>query len=121
MTRQPKLSRFLTAHTGNLKEIIQSPFGRNHTVTSLFVYMSRSILTALAVMCRWASVRGSIPQPIVVTTAFAATASARSGNRLLALFLTLLGLRLVGEVLHSGLYGNEYWEDEFDKKGKYWR
>ncbi|EJK59226.1 hypothetical protein THAOC_20580 [Thalassiosira oceanica] len=101
--------------------LLESPFGRNHTVTSLFVYISRSILTALAVMCRWASVRGSIPQPIVVTTAFAATASARSGNRLLALFLTLLGLRLVGEVLHSGLYGNEYWEDEFDRKGKYWR
>ena len=62
-------------------------------------------------MCRWAGVRGTIPQPIVVMTAFATVISCRR-QRMLTLGLTLLAMRLVGEFVHGSLYGNESWGEE---------
>ena len=80
-------------------------------MTSLFLYITRSTIAAFSILCRWATVRGSIPQPIVVVLAFATLVSARK-QRILALGLTLLGTRLVGEFIHGSLHGNEFWDDE---------
>ena len=90
------------------KQLLLSPFGQHHTVTSLFIYMSRSTLTAFSILCRWAGVRGTIPQPIVTTILFAVLVSARRGQRLFSAGLTLLALRLVGEFAHGSLHGNDW-------------
>ena len=63
--------------------------------------------------------RGTIPQPIVVTTVFAALVSSR--RRVVALGLTVLVLRLAGELLHGGLNGNEFWDDEYDVEERTWK
>lgn len=47
--------------------------------------------------------------------------SARRGQRVLSVGLTLLALRLVGEFVHGSLRGNEFWDDEYDKKTHDWR
>jgi len=113
--RRPRMKR------GSLENIILSPFGHSHTVTSLFLYVARSSLTAFAILCRWAGVRGTIPQPIVVTTVFAILLSARRGQRVVSVALTVLGLRLVGEFIHGSLHGNEFWDDEYDFEEHGWK
>ena len=104
----------------SLEQLLLSPFGRHHTVTSLFLYISRSTLTAFSILCRFAGVRGTIPQPVVVLTAFAAVVSSRGGKRMLSLTLTLLALRLLGEFVHGSINGNEFWDDEYDKEAHDW-
>lgn len=101
--------------------MLQSPYGHSHTVTSLFLYISRSTLFAFALLCKWAGVRGTIPQPIVVTAVVAMLLSARGGNRVLIGGLTMLALRLLGELLHGGLHGNEFWDDEYDYNEHDWK
>ena len=103
------------------QQLLLSPFGREHTVTSLFLYVSRSALTAFGILCRWAGVRGTIPQPIVVTSVIAAILSSRGGQRVLSLALTLFAMRLVGEFIHGSLHGNEFWDDEYDYKSHDWK
>ena len=102
------------------KQLLLSPLGREHTVTSLFLYITRSSLNAFGTLCRWAGVRGAIPQPIVVITVFAVLVSSRSGQRLFSLILTLLALRMVGEFIHGSLHGNEFWDDEYDSELHEW-
>lgn len=72
-------------------------------------------------LCRWAGVRGTIPQPIVVTTVFAMLVSARRGQRVVAVGLTLLALRLAGEFVDGSLNGNESWDDEYDVEANDWK
>mmetsp|Transcript_1368 Transcript_1368/g.2357 ORF Transcript_1368/g.2357 Transcript_1368/m.2357 type:complete len:110 (+) Transcript_1368:75-404(+) len=104
-----------------MKQLLLSPFGRDHTVTSLFLYISRSALTSLAILCRWAGVRGTIPQPVVVTTVFAMLVSSQRGQRMASVTLTVLALRLLGEFIHGSLNGNEFWDDEYDFKDGDWK
>ncbi|KAL3816340.1 hypothetical protein ACHAXA_011440 [Cyclostephanos tholiformis] len=92
-----------------------------HTVTSLFLYVSRSALTAFGILCRWAGVRGTIPQPIVVTSVIATILSSRGGQKVLSLVLILLAMRLVGEFLHGLYSGNEFWDDEYDFQSRDWK
>ena len=105
----------------DMKQLLLSPFGRGHTVTSLFLYISRTTLTAFGVLCRWAGVRGTIPQPIVVMSVVAIIVSSRRGQRMMSLALTVLALRLVGEFIHGSLHGNEFWDDEYDFKSHNWK
>ena len=105
----------------NKKQLLLSPFGRHHTLTSLLLYVSRSALTAFSVLCRWAGVRGAIPQPIVVAAVLAILISARGGTRTASVMLTLLALRLVGELVHGSLHGNEFWDDEYDFEHRDWK
>ena len=35
--------------------------------------------------------------------------------------LTVLVLRLAGELLHGGLNGNEFWDDEYDVEERTWK
>lgn len=103
------------------QQLLLSPFGRERTVTSLFLYASRSVLASFAILCRWAGVRGTIPQPIVVTTVFAVLVASRQGQRMVSAALAVLALRLVGELVHGGLHGNEFWDDAYDSEGRGWR
>jgi len=117
---RPRDGKRYTSRRKSLEQLLLSPFGRHHTVTSLFLYISRSTLTSFSILCRWAGVRGTLPQPVVVLTAFAAVVSSRGGKRMLSLTLTLLAMRLVGEFLHGSLHGNEFWDDEYDKEAHDW-
>ncbi len=103
-----------------LEALLRSPLGRRNTVTSLVVFVTRSSLSWFGSLCRWAGVRGTIPQPIVVTTVFAMGISSRRGYRALSLGLTLLALRMVGEFIHGSLHGNEFWEDDYNKETHEW-
>ena len=113
--RHPRRGKF------SLEQFLLSPFGREHTVTSLFVYCSRSAITAFGILCRWAGVRGTIPQPIVVLTVIATVLSSRGGSRVMSLILTLLAMRLVAEFIHGSLNGNEFWDDEYDRNTHNWK
>ena len=104
-----------------MKQLLLSPFGRGHTVTSLFLYVTRSTLTAFGILCRWAGVRGTIPQPIVVMSVIAVIVSSRRGQRMMLLALTLLAMRLLGEFIHGSIHGNEFWEDEYDSESQNWK
>jgi hypothetical protein len=57
---------------------------------------------------RWASVRGSLPQPVIMVSIFSAVLSARPGRRLQTVVLATLVLRMLGEVLHG------YADDDLD-------
>jgi hypothetical protein len=97
------------------------PFGREHTVTSLFLYVSRSALTVFGILCRWAGVCGTIPQPIVFMLVIATIISSRGGQRVLLLALTLFAMQLEGEFIHGILNGNEIWDDEYDSQLHDWK
>ncbi len=103
-----------------LQAILRSPLGRKNTVTSLVAFIARYSLSWFGSLCRWAGVRGTIPQPIVVTAVFAMGISSRRGYRGLSVCLSLLALRMVGEFIHGSLHGNEFWEDEYSKESHEW-
>lgn len=115
-----RLKRKYNNSLDTLEALLRSPLGRQNTVTSLVIFIARSSLSWFGSLCRWAGVRGSIPQPIVVTTVFAMGISSRRGYRTLSLCLSLLALRMVGEFLHGSLHGNEFWEDDYNKEKHEW-
>ena len=47
--------------------------------------------------------------------------SSRRGQRMMSLALTVLAMRLVGEFIHGSLYGNEFWDDEYDINTHNWK
>ena len=64
-------------------------------------------------VCRWASVRGSLPQPIVVVGVLSAVLCSRPGSRVRNVFLALLSVRAVGELLNGHMYDDaDFWEPE---------
>ena len=72
----------------------------------------KSFIVFATTACEWASVRGSLPQPVVVVGVTSCVVSARPGKRLLTLAVVLGIFRIIGELVHEGLHGNEDWEDE---------
>ena len=75
----------------------------------------RTVLLGMGYACRWASVRGSIPQPLVVMAVSTAALSVRR-HRIRAVVLVLLGLRTFGELLHGYVLGDEGWEYHHDEE-----
>ena len=65
--------------------------------------------------------RGTVPQPIVVAAVLSALVGPGRRNRMASLALTVLMLRLAGEFLHGSLYGNEFWDDEYDPEERTWK
>jgi len=118
--RDMQLKRRYNNSLDTLEALLRSPLGRQNTVSSLVIFIARSSLSWFGSLCRWAGVRGTIPQPIVVTTVFAMGISSRRGYRSFSLCLSLLALRMVGEFLHSSLHGNEFWEDDYNKEKHEW-
>ena len=62
-------------------------------------------------ICRWASCRGSLPQPIVVFFLAASALSAPRNRKLLTVSITLVLLRTLAEVLHG--YVDNDWDDDY--------
>ena len=73
--------------------------------------LAKSLVLLCSNACEWATVRGSLPQPVVVVGVTSCVVSARPGKRLLAMGVALLAFRIFGELIHEGLYGDEDWED----------
>lgn len=78
----------------------------------LFRAVFRSFMLVSSYVCRWASVRGAFPQPVVVLGVFTAALCAPRRRRLLAVTLALAVFRTLGELLHGYTYGNDGWEDD---------
>ena len=82
--------------------------------TSLFRTTFQTTLLVLSYLCRWASCRGSLPQPMVVLLLFASAVSAPKGRRFLTVSLTILALRTTAELIHGLKYGpHEDWDDDY--------
>lgn len=90
-------------------EKVLAPRGQGSLVT-IFRSVTQTTLILASYVFRWASVRGAIPQPVVVLGVSAAGLCVRQ-HRLRAMLLALILLRTVGELVHGGLYGQDGWED----------
>ena len=98
------------------KDLMEHRFGKPLGTNALSTILRMSLQTALALFtntCRWASVRGSLPQPVVVFFVSAAYVVPKR-RRLLSAGLAVLALRTVAEALHGYIYGDEDWEDDPD-------
>ena len=85
-------------------------------MTLLFQSTFKSSLAILSYICRWASCRGALPQPLVVFVLAASAVSAPRRKKLMTIGLTLVLIRTVSEALHGYVNGNSDWEDEDDDK-----
>jgi hypothetical protein len=74
--------------------------------------LARTIALVATKACEWASVRGSLPQPVVVVGVTSCVLSVGPGKRLLTLGLSLVAFRIFGELIHEGLYGHEDWDGD---------
>jgi len=80
-------------------------------MTSILYLSFKFFFVFLSSLCRWASCRGSLPQPIVVFSLFASLLSAPRKKRWMIVGLTLIVLRTCAEMIHG--YSHEDW-DEYD-------
>lgn len=125
--RGPKKSVPFWEEDGSLMSLFfgRTPEGRTLTLSKLFerensvnictTIFKSSFQTALAILsylCRWASCRGALPQPIVVFFLAAAAVSAPKRRRLMTVSISLVALRTLAEAIHGYMYGNENWEDD---------
>lgn len=94
-------------------DLFSQPIGAN-VITTLLRSGFQLSLALFTNTCRWASVRGSLPQPIVVFFTGTALVLAPKGKRLLTTGLTLFALRALAEALHGYIYGPDGWEDDPD-------
>jgi hypothetical protein len=76
----------------------------------------RSLLQSFSVFAgsvgRWASVRGALPQPVVVVGVIAAGLSSRPGRRFRNIVIALVAMRTVGELLHGYAYDDSDFGDD---------
>jgi len=107
------LGRTPTGQRASVDKLFAQPLGPN-VVTTLLRSAFQLSLASFANVCRWASVRGSLPQPIVVFFVSIALTCAPRGKRILSGGVTLLALRSVAEALHGYIYGDNGWEDDPD-------
>jgi hypothetical protein len=84
------------------------------SLLNFFESVFRSFLLVASYVSRWATVRGAIPQPLVVFGLISAGICARPRRRLRTIVITLLALRTAGELVHGYVYGEQGWEDEED-------
>ena len=87
-------------------------------MTTFFNSSLRALLLVSTYICRWASVRGAIPQPIVVIGVISGFISARPGYRLRTVLIALVSLRTVGELIHGYAYGDSDWEEGDEDEGE---
>ena len=92
--------------------ISQRPLS-NNVCTTLFKVSFQYTIAIFSQICRWASCRGSLPQPIVVFFLTASALSAPKRKRLMTVGITLIALRTLGEALH-GYIRDDFQEDESD-------
>jgi hypothetical protein len=81
-------------------------------MTTVLYLSIKFFLVFLSSICRWASCRGSIPQPIVVFSLFASLLSAPRKKRWMIVGVTLIALRTCAEMIHGYMYGHDDWEED---------
>ncbi len=86
---------------------------KQFTLTNILYLSFKFALVFLSSICRWASCRGSLPQPIVAFSLFASLFSAPKKKRWMIAGMTLMILRTCAEMIHGYKYGNERWDDEY--------
>ena len=91
---------------------VSSDISAPGSLLKLIRALSRAGLTIGEVLGRWASVRGAIPQPVVMVSLIAVGVSARPGRRIKSLAVALLVFRTVGELIHG------YTFDDFEGMGR---
>ena len=75
----------------------------------------RSSAILMSGVCRWASVRGTLPKPVVVVGALSALLCSKPGGRVRNLVLSLLAVRALGELLHGYMYNDDdFWDHSED-------
>lgn len=93
----------------SLERFMDIKLGSKFLLINIVRSFFKGTLMVASYTCRWASVRGALPQPIVVMGLTTAALCARPKQKLSMVILTLLALRTVGELLHG--YVNEGWEE----------
>ena len=87
-------------------------YEKDKTLTSLFRMAYKTSLLSFSYVSRWASLRGTLPQPMVVFFLATAALTAPRRRKIIAVALTLICLRTVAEAMHGYVYGDEDWEDD---------
>jgi hypothetical protein len=81
------------------------------SVVKILKTLLRTAALLVSGICRWASVRGSLPQPIVVVGVLSSILSSRPGSRVRNIIFTVLALRTAGELLHGYINDDtEFWD-----------
>ena len=94
-----------------LERFFEQEIGTN-VLTKLISSIMKGGLIFASYVCRWASVRGAIPQPVVVMAVASAIVSARRPRqRINMVILTLVVIRTLGELIHGYIQGDQDWED----------
>lgn len=107
------LGRSRSGNRAAIDELFSQPLGAN-VITTLIRSGFQLSLALFTNTCRWASVRGSLPQPIVVFFTGTSLVLAPKGKRLVTTAVTLFALRALAEALHGYIYGPDGWEDDPD-------
>lgn len=107
------LGRSRSGNRAVVDELFSQPLGAN-VITTLLRSGFQLSLALFTNTCRWASVRGSLPQPIVVFFTGTSLVLAPKGKRLVTTAVTLFALRALAEALHGYIYGPDGWEDDPD-------
>jgi hypothetical protein len=76
----------------------------------------KASVSGASYLCEWASVRGALPQPLVVFSVITAALSTRARQgRLTTVIVMLLALHTLGEVIHGYQFGDkDGWDDDDD-------
>lgn len=107
------LGRSRGSNRAAVDEFFSQPLGAN-VITTLIRSGFQLSLALFTNTCRWASVRGSLPQPIVVFFTGTSLVLAPKGKRFVTTAVTLFALRALAEALHGYIYGRDGWEDDPD-------
>jgi hypothetical protein len=91
--------------------------GTNKSLLNVFTAALKMFLIVASYLARWASVRGTLPQPLVVLSISTAAICAPVRQRFKIVCFTLICIRTVGELLHGYVYGNDDWGGE-ERDGK---
>lgn len=102
------------SYRGNFLNRSPSILGSTSVLKLMQSLLQSGALVASGVS-RWASVRGSLPQPIVVAGLISTILTSRPRARVRNLILALLALRSIGELLDGYMYeDDDLWNSEND-------
>ncbi|KAL3941253.1 MAG: hypothetical protein SGBAC_004372 [Bacillariaceae sp.] len=87
-------------------------FGNGGSLVRVVQSMLQSVALVAGRVSQWASVHGSLPQPVIVVGLLSALLSARPGRRLQTVLFVTLALRMMGELLHGYMYDDLDFEDD---------
>lgn len=96
------------------EKIFDQDVGTN-ALTKFLGTLSKGALLVVNYLCRWASVKGTIPQPVIVMAVISVAISTKR-RKVNSVFVTVLVLRTVGELLHELVTKMKKKHDETQEK-----